>query len=1147
MRTHLSRLTAAVAGVVTGALLLTTGAASAQTAVAPADLLLHYDFETAGVVRDVSGNGRDGVVRGTGATVAGGVLTLPGGASGSGAGYVEIPRGTFDGRDTLTISTWLRNETPSGNYAALFFGSATNPPSQYYILNPRNPAGRVKSVVTDGASTTAPWGTEAGISPTTASRGVEGPLTGTGWTLHTAVIQPGSITGYVDGQLVGTVPTTRTVSQFGTGLVSYIGRSSYPDVFYRGSVDDLVVAGRALSASEVAAEYWASPRSEAAAQAALAADAAALTVPAQTITDLRLPTAGARGSAVTWSSSDPARVAGDGTVTRPARGQADATVTLTATLALGGRSTTKAFTVTVLSEDPERDLRTAADAFELGITVVADDITLPTTTADGTADIAWTSEPAGVVAADGTVTRPAADTDVVLRARFTAAGAPGVTVDKEYRVRVLAAVGGYLASYITAGDTPRTDVLHLAHSVDGTSWTALNNGKGVLYPRFDTGSSKFGHPTLFRHPDGSFGMVATDDGASGRVFVYDGTDLITWTNPRFVLTNTQGIRVARADVGYDNVAQQYRLVLTATTGTTYLVTTPDLVTFSEPVVTDPVTRTVPTGLPAGALEASTIGVTAQEHAAVVAKLGRIVNTGVSDVEDVTVQPGESVGLPERVELSYSDGSTKELGVEWDTSGVDLATPGSYEVTGTVQQPVYGDEDGILVRERADPWVLRDDERTGSTEYYLTGSYPTTQQSPGVGYDRLVLRRAGSIDGLTTAQETVLLWAGNAAAPDTSNGSKISTQHFRYFWAPEFHRIGGDWYIFFTSGRSRTDVWGIRPAIIRCDGAGDPMDPGCWQELGYMQAAPGDTAAFTNFSLDMTYVEADGKHYVVWAEKPGTSDLRMAEIDPSNPRQLTSRSMLLSTPDFAWERSGGNVINEGAAVVMSEDEVFVFFSAASVDENYSIGVVRARRGSDLMDPASWTKLGYPLLTTDDFGGAQMGPGHNSFTLDEDGNPVIVYHARPPRAEWPAGADGGLNDPSRHARVKTVHFAADGLAVLNQTREEELAPRFRTVTTTVTVVGPEEPAGPELSVEAGTRCVAGKVVQTVRVGTTSDVPVTAAVTSSWGTRSMTVAADSATSLTVGTRAGAVPAGEVSVTGTADGASRTVVAAYAARSCG
>ena len=490
-----------------------------------------------------------------------------------------------------------------------------------------------------------------------------------------------------------------------------------------------------------------------------------------------------------------------------------------------------------------------------------------------------------------------------------------------------------------------------------------------------------------------------------------------------------------------------------------------------------------------------------------------------------MEVGGDLELPEKVDLGYSDGSSKQLGVDWDTSGVDLATPGTYTVTGTVNQPVYGDAQGVLVRERADPWVFRDDERTGETEYYLTGSFPTTQANPGVGYDRIVLRRADTINGLTTAKEEVLLWANNAAAPNTSNGSKIATGAYRYFWAPEFHKIDGDWYIFYTSSRSANAPFDIRPAIMKAEGDTDPMVAANWQQLGYIKAAPGDSAAFTSFSLDMTHFEVGDKDYLIWAEKPGSSDLRMAEIDSADPTQLTSASILLSTPNYWWERTQGQIINEGPAVIKSDDEVFVFFSASEVNETYAVGMLRAPIGGDLMNPATWTKTGYPLLTSEDFGGTQVGPGHNSFTLDENGNPVIVYHARPPQSEWIPGANGGLDDPSRHARVKTVHFAEDGSAVLNQTREEELAPANRTVSLTVTVT--RAAASLDVTAVVGSRCVAGKVVQTVTVTNKEGFPVAVSATSPFGAKSFgSLPAGKSSTAAFSTRQASIATGTVTV---------------------
>lgn len=49
--------------------------------------------------------------------------------------------------------------------------------------------------------------------------------------------------------------------------------------------------------------------------------------------------------------------------------------------------------------------------------------------------------------------------------------------------------------------------------------------------------------------------------------------------------------------------------------------------------------------------------------------------------------------------------------------------------------------------------------------------------------------------------------------------------------------------------------------------------------------------------------------------------------------------------------------------------------------------------DLTKKENWVKTPYPIMTSGDFNDELCGPGHNSFTVDEYGNAVIVYHARP----------------------------------------------------------------------------------------------------------------------------------------------------------
>ncbi|SMQ75486.1 immunoglobulin-like domain-containing protein [Agreia sp. VKM Ac-1783] len=1025
-----------------------------QASAAEGDLLLHYDFSAVSgtTVPDSSSNGNDGVIKGTGATVEGNELTLPGGGSGSSAAYVELPTGLFDGRDTLTISTWLRNEKTAGNYAAMFFGSASNPPAQYWLLNPKNPSGLFKSVITNGSDAGAPWGTEAGISPTNASNGIAGPTTSSAWGLYTTVIEPTRITGYVDGKKIGSVATSRTVSQFGSNLVSYIGKSSYADELYKGGVRDVKVWTSALSDAEIAAEYY-SWADDATVQAALGADADALAPGSGAVTtDRNLVATGANGSAVTWASDRPDVIANDGTVTRPTGG--DVPVTLTATIELAGRSTTRTFDFTVLADTPQNNLQVAVDGYDLAISHVTDDLVLRTAIGDVT--VAWASSDAGTITNDGSVTRPAAEKTITLTATFSL---DGQTATREFAVTVLAADAGRIGSYIVDGDTTRTDVLHLAASSSpsaGGDFEALNNGRGVLYPSL--GSAKFGPPVALRAPDGTFRLVSIENGSGSKLYVYDSADLTAFTNERLVSFVPDGVTATAVSARYDNGIGAYRLAYTGQGGARFEVTTADFAAFSAPVTVAAVAAGAAPAeagdFPAGASGASSIGVTEAEYSRIVEKFSRVVNTGVQAFDDVTVDEGDAPVLPETATVEYSSGDTSSMPVEWDAddlAALESAGPGTYTVDGTVTRPTFPDP---LVERRADPDVTLGDDGW----YYFTASYPMTRADDPNGYDRVVLRRAQTIQGLKTAPEATI-WHENT---DPALN--------RFIWAPELEKIGDDWYILFTAARN--GVWDIRPAMLKFTGGefgGEAaLDPANWTSLGQVTAAPGDTEAFTHFSLDMTHFSSGGKDYVVWAEKPGQSTLRMAEVDRANPNQLISQSILLSSPTLAWERNGGDEIDEGPAVITKNGKIIVAFSASTVDDKYAVGVLTADSAADLLDPASWTKNPYPLLTSADVPG-QVGPGHNSFTVDEFGNPVSVYHSRTVNDSSNPGeaTDAGLFDPRRHARAALVHFTSDGLPVFAMTADEELDPENAAVQVRVVVEGDGvDPGTPPTTTTPGT---------------------------------------------------------------------------------
>lgn len=427
-----------------------------------------------------------------------------------------------------------------------------------------------------------------------------------------------------------------------------------------------------------------------------------------------------------------------------------------------------------------------------------------------------------------------------------------------------------------------------------------------------------------------------------------------------------------------------------------------------------------------------IPINADQYAALTGAFGGGVsmhpyNTGMKQVS--VSGSADAVQMPATVTAEYSDGGTMELPVEWnadDLAKLKGAAAGSYTVRGTVRAADYANP---LIEERADPYVVRGE--NGS--YYFTASYPA-YGNVNKGYDRIILRESKTVAGLASAEEKTI-WQAHA--------SGIMAKHI---WAPEMHFIGGKWYMFFAAGSS-SDVWAIRPYVLQCDG--DPMT-GKWSECGQMQASAGDTDSFKSFSLDMTYFENGGKHYLIWAEIKGDSSLFMAEINPDEPWKLISKPILLTKPEYSWELVNHRV-NEGAAVLKTGGRVYVFFSASGTGSEYCVGRMWADENANLMDTASWHKEKNAVLSTSDLDG-ESGPGHNSFVTDENGNLLIVYHARPSAHDSKTCgtyASDPLYDPCRHTRIRQVYIDADGVPNIALKPNEFLAESNRTVTAKVTI--------------------------------------------------------------------------------------------------
>jgi GH43 family beta-xylosidase len=294
----------------------------------------------------------------------------------------------------------------------------------------------------------------------------------------------------------------------------------------------------------------------------------------------------------------------------------------------------------------------------------------------------------------------------------------------------------------------------------------------------------------------------------------------------------------------------------------------------------------------------------------------------------------------------------------------------------------------IVEQRADPWVYKHTDGY----YYFTASVPE--------YDRIEVRRSKTIQGLGDA-EPVVAWTKHEDGIMSAN-----------IWAPEIHFIGGKWYIYFAAAR-KDAIFDHRMYVIENDSQ-NPLE-GNWVEKGQVRTA------WESFSLDATTFEHQGNLYYVWAQKDpeieGNSNLYIAKM--ANPWTLTGPQVMITTPEYDWEKIGF-LVNEGAAVLKRNGKIFISYSASATDYNYCMGLLSADEDSDLLNPKSWKKSPEPVFQTNE-DNSQYGPGHNSFTVSEDGSQdILIYHAR----NYREIVGDPLWDPNRHTRAQVFTWNEDG---------------------------------------------------------------------------------------------------------------------------
>jgi GH43 family beta-xylosidase len=268
----------------------------------------------------------------------------------------------------------------------------------------------------------------------------------------------------------------------------------------------------------------------------------------------------------------------------------------------------------------------------------------------------------------------------------------------------------------------------------------------------------------------------------------------------------------------------------------------------------------------------------------------------------------------------------------------------------------------------DPWIIRQNDL-----YYYVSSTGT-----GIG-----IRTGKNLNDLKNSSQKII-WK----APE-------GTMYSREIWAPEMHFLNGRWYIYFAAddGLNRNH----RMYVIE-NSSVDPL-AGSWIFRGKVSDKT------DKWAIDGSVFEFRRKYYMIWSgwegDVNGQQNIYIAEL--SNPWTISGDRVLISSPEFEWEKIGDLTsrddvphvnVNEGPVALINKGRLFIVYSASGCwTDSYCLGILKFSGGRQILEKSSWEKSPEPLFKGS-VASHVYSPGHNSFFKSPDGREDwIIYHANP----------------------------------------------------------------------------------------------------------------------------------------------------------
>ncbi|MBQ4150873.1 MAG: glycoside hydrolase family 43 protein, partial [Clostridia bacterium] len=280
-----------------------------------------------------------------------------------------------------------------------------------------------------------------------------------------------------------------------------------------------------------------------------------------------------------------------------------------------------------------------------------------------------------------------------------------------------------------------------------------------------------------------------------------------------------------------------------------------------------------------------------------------------------------------------------------------------------------------IGDKADPYVIEKD----GLYYYCFSSGVTINGTSYAGV-KVAVHENLPFGELSTQLRSVF----NASKTDIANAKKE-------YWAPELHyfdeatvgKENAGWYIYVAAddGENKNH----RMYVLRATDRENPLSD--FEMVGQI------TDSTNKWAIDGTVMVHGGKLYFIWSgwegDVNGRQDIYIAQM--SDPWTISSNRLLLSKPEYSWEKHDTPYVNEGPQILTAPDGTkhIIYSASGSWTQYYCYGAITLT-GTNPLDKASWYKSPTALFSS---GNGAYGTGHGSFVKDDDGNFWMYYHANP----------------------------------------------------------------------------------------------------------------------------------------------------------